>query len=128
MARKPKPRNPKVKFDELQMYFGEPYKIDLEDTEGSITIYQPTIGNIVKMGEEKFYSSLSVFTTNTTQHRLMLWDMGVDWNTTSDFELFIMLYQSIDDDVSQLLFKLDFSKFEPYTRELNGEKEIVLYS
>jgi hypothetical protein len=29
------------------MYFGEPYVIDCENAKGSITIYQPTIGDIL---------------------------------------------------------------------------------
>lgn len=139
MAKSPKSRNPKIKFDKLQMYFGKPYKIDLgtvkissglfkEDVKKSITVYQPTIGKIVDMGEEKFFSSLNAFITNTTSYRLPLWDMGIDWNEISDFDLFLILYKSIDDDVSQLLFKLDMSNFEFYTMTLEGVETPVLYS
>jgi len=49
------PRNPKVDFDMLQLYFGEPYEIDLENTPGKVIVYSPTIGKIVRMGEKKFY-------------------------------------------------------------------------
>lgn len=60
------PRNPKIEFDELQMYFGEPYVIDVEDAVGSITVYSPTIGDILLMGEKKFYQGLNIFICNTT--------------------------------------------------------------
>jgi len=60
------PRNPKVEFDMLKMYFGRPYVIDLENTIGSVTIYSPTIGDIVDVGEEKFYQSLNIIIGNTT--------------------------------------------------------------
>lgn len=113
------PRNPKVEFDQLQLYFGEPYVIDLDNTPGSITVYSPTIGDIVHMGEKKFYQTLSFFTCNTTQYRLMLWELGYDWNEISDFQLFCMLYKQIDPDVSKLLFgDLDFQKFVPLIKQL----------
>lgn len=96
-------------FDELQMYFGEPYKIN-----DDITISQPTIGNILTFGEQKFYRSLAPFTSNTTTYRLQLWDMGIDWNDISDYELFIMLVQGLKPEDTKLLFgDLDFSKFSP---------------
>lgn len=108
------PRNPKVEFDMLQMYFGEPYTIDLEDVPGKIVVYSPTIGDIIEMGEKKFYQTLNIFICNTTQYRVILWDLGIDWNEFSDFELFIMLSQQIDPDVSKLLFgDLNFGKFKP---------------
>lgn len=128
MAKKPKLRNPKIEFDELQMYFGKPYVIDLESAEGSITIYQPTIGDIIDIGENKFFSSLSAIVSNTTQYKVMLWDLGMDWNKTSDFELFILLHKSISDEVSQLLFHLNFSEFEVYERTLHDVTEVVMYS
>lgn len=139
MAKSPKSRNPKIKFDKLQMYFGKPYKVDLgtvkissglfkEDVKKSITVYQPTIGKIVDMGEEKFFSSLNAFITNTTSYRLPLWDMGIDWNEISNFDLFLILYKSIDDDVSQMLFKVNMSDFEFYTMTLDGVDIPILYS
>lgn len=127
--RKQKSRNPKIEFDKLQMYFGEPYVINLENTEGIITIYQPTIGDIVKFGEKKFYSTLNIFITNTTSYRLMLWECGYDWNEISDFELFIMLYSSIDSCASKLMFgDLDWNNFKPYQKNINNKSEVVLYS
>lgn len=49
------PRNPKVEFDLLQMYFGRPYVIDLENAMGVITVHSPTLGQIVDIGETRFY-------------------------------------------------------------------------
>lgn len=125
-----KSRNPVIEFDKLQMYFGEPYVIDLDNTSGSVTVYSPTIGDIVKLGEKEFYSTLSIFTTNTTTYRLMLWDNGLDWNEISDFQLFMMLYRGINPEASKLMFKdLDWSKFQMYTKRLpdKEEEELILY-
>lgn len=121
-------RYPKLEFDRLQMYFREPYVIDEEDTLGSITVYQPTIGDIVRTGETKFFMTLNVFISNTTSYRLMLWDAGIDWNIMSDFELFVTMYKTIDSDVAKLMFgELDFSQFKIKEKRISEDKsEIVL--
>lgn len=86
-------RTPTIEFDHLQMYFGEPYVIDCEDAMGTLTVYTPTIGDIVHIGEKRFYQTLNMFVCNTTQYRVLLWDIGIDWNTFSDFSLFCMFYK-----------------------------------
>lgn len=117
-------RNPKVEFDLLQMYFGEPYHINLEGIPGEIIVYSPTIGDIIRVGEKRFYATLSIFIGNTTQYRVPLWDMGIDWNVITDFMLFVMLYKNIDHDVSKLMFgDLDFSKFEPVMKKIDPDSE-----
>lgn len=114
----PKSRNPVYQFDKLKMYFGKPYEIDCKDAEGTITVYQPTIGNIVEFGEQNFYNTLHVFIANTTSYRLPLWEIGLDWNQLADFDLFILLYQQVDPEATRLIFgDLDFSKFELYKRK-----------
>lgn len=124
----PKSRNPQINFDQLQMFFGEPYVIDLEDCEGSITVYQPTIGDVIRMGETKFYTSLNLIISNTTSYRTMLWDIGVDWNEMSDFELFTILYQGIDPDVNTLLFRdIDITKFVILKKQTGDSEKIILY-
>ena len=40
----------KSEVDVLRIYFGDPIKID-----ESITIYQPTIGDILDFGEKEFW-------------------------------------------------------------------------
>lgn len=123
----PKSRNPKIEFDKLQLYFREPYTINLESAVGSITITQPTIGDIINIGERRFYSTLSIFTTNTTAHRLMLWEADVDWNEMSDFELFTLLMTSADRDVYSLfLGDLDLSKFERVGKNVEDKNVLTL--
>lgn len=118
------PRNPKVEFDMLQMYFGEPYEIDLEDAMGKVTVLQPSMGDIIRIGETRFYQTLNIFTCNTTQYRLILWDLGIDWNKFSDFELFVMLHSQADPEVTSLLFKdLDIASMEPLMKRKSPEDE-----
>lgn len=122
-----KTRYPQLEFDRLQMYFGEPYVIDLESAQGKVTIDIPTVGDIVHLGEKKFYSTLGIFITNTTAYRLMLDEIGLDWNTLSDFELFCMLYTQLDDDAVKLMFdNLDFKKFILYKKQLPEQDEVIV--
>lgn len=105
-----------VRISSLQLYFGDPFVVD------NITIYQPTIGDILeydkKFGEDEFWSTLNVFIGNPTMYRLMLWDLGIDWNKITDFQLFISLIKTVDLDHTYILFKdLDFSKFELFLRK-----------
>lgn len=41
----------KFDVDELQLYFGEPYKIN-----DNISIIQPMIGDIIEYGESSYFS------------------------------------------------------------------------
>lgn len=124
---KQKSRNPIIKFDKLQMYFGYPYVVG--DENSAITINIPTIGDIVEFGMGRFYQTVNIFTTNTTSYRLMLWEAGVDWTEISDFDLFTMLYKGIDQDASKFLFgDLDWSKFELFQKQLGDNVTKVLYN
>lgn len=106
------------------MYFGEPYVIDLEDTMGKVTVLSPSMGDIIRIGETRFYQTLNIFTCNTTQYRLILWDLGIDWNKFSDFELFVMLHGQADQEVVSLLFQdLDIANMVPLMKKKSVEDE-----
>ena len=124
----PKSRNPKINFDKLQMYFKEPYHIDLESSVGEINITQPTIGDIIQIGEARFYSTLNAFVSNTTSHRLMLWEAGVDWCEMSDFELFTLLITSADKEVYSLFLDVDLSKFKRVGKIVEDKEVLTLYN
>lgn len=90
------------------MYFGEDYH-----PSDKITIRQPTIGEIMRFGDSKFYSILNIICGNPTMFRLKLWDLGVDWNTLTDFEWFCTNVRQLSIDDTYLLFgDLNFSWFE----------------
>ena len=110
-------------FDELRMYFGDDYKVN-----DFITIHQPTMQEIIDFGEKQTYASIAPFTGNPTSYRLQLWDIGIDWNKISDFELFAMLTQSMKKESTSLIFgDFDFSILKPYTgQDEDGNKFIIL--
>ena len=128
------PTKKSYEFDKLQLYFAEPYTIQNKDEEGNVTseikILQPTIGDIVSLGETKFYNTLYIFILNTTSYRLQLWDMGIDWNKISDYELFCMLLKGVNYEVSKTIFgDIIFSDFGLYTKTLkDGSQVMTLYN
>lgn len=118
---------PKFEFDRLKMYFGEPYIIETETY--NFQINQPTIGDILEFGEKEFYSMLNTFVSNTTSYRLQLWDMGVDWNKISDYELFCMLVKGLNKETTSLLFgDLDFQCFDLYNKKIEDNEILTLYN
>ena len=126
-----KTRYPVLKFDTLKMYFGEPYVIDLPSADGKVTVKVPSIEDVaIKIGEEKFFATLNVLTTNTTQYRLILSkaDPPIDWNEISDFELFTKLYSQLDPEVIECLFDIDFRKFGIFNKNVEGkDPELIMY-
>ena len=109
-------------FDELKMYYGLDYKID-----DQIIIRQPTIGDIIEFGEQHVLSSIMPFVSNPTSYRLHLWDMGIDWNKISDYELFVSLIQGSKKEDTYLLFgDVDFGSLSPYQN--TETNDIVLMS
>lgn len=111
-----------LNIDELQMYFGEPFHIN-----DKIIIYIPTIGDIVEFGERKYYGMIHTLTCIPSDMKSQLFDMGIDYETLSDFELFVMLSRNLTPETTRLVLgDLDLSKFEFYTNQENNE--LVLYN
>ena len=70
--------------DELQVYRGKDFVIN-----DKIQIHQPTLGEIADWGEQKYFSFVQSFTATPTDLKYILSLSGVDWNTISDYELFL---------------------------------------
>lgn len=119
--------NEKYHFDRLKMYFGEDYEI----VKG-IVISQPTIKDILEIGEENFYHSLSPFLYNSTTIRLFLWENQIDWNTVKDIEVFSYLIPTVKKEPLKLLFKnINFEDFRLVNINKKNEEEktvLALYS
>ncbi len=93
-------------FDELRMYFGEDYRIN-----DYITVHTPTVGEIVAFGEQNYYSVVSSLTAIPSDMKSALFDMGIDYEKISDFELFYILTRGFTPDMTKLLLgSLDLSK------------------
>lgn len=107
--------------DELQLYIGDDYVIN-----DKIRVLQPTIRQIAEFGEKEFFSVVYTVTAIPSDMKANLWDLGIDWMEIDDFELFIMLSQTLTPDRTKLLFgDLDFTKLKPYNHP-HVEGEIIL--
>lgn len=103
--------------DSLFLYFGDDYVIN-----DKIKLAQPTIGQIVDYGEASYFSMVHTLSAIPSDMKSQLWDMGLDWCKLEDFELFIMLSQTMTPDRTGILFgDLDFSKMKPFRSNQNDE-------
>jgi len=104
--------------DALFLYFGDDYVIN-----DKIKLTQPTIGQIVDYGEAQYFSMVHTLTAIPSDLKSMLWDqMQIDWTQIEDFDLFIMLSQTMTPDRTGIIFgDLDFSKLRPYKHPQNDE-------
>ena len=110
-------------FDELKMYFGEDYWVT-----NKICIKVPTIGEILKFGDTKFYNMLNLFCANPTSLRLQLWKGGIDWNKISDFQLFaqVIVHYFTPKDTYLLFGDLNFSWFT-YIHDNEKDCDLLRY-
>ena len=103
---------------ELALYFGDDYVIN-----EYITITQPTIDQIVRYGEASYFSMVHTLTAIPSDMKSIIWDqMQLDWTKIEDFELFMILSQTLAPDKTGILFgDLDFSKLRPFNNNQNDE-------
>ena len=100
------------------MYFREPYKV-----KDKIIINQPTIQDIIDYGEREFYAMLRIFIENTTMCRVQLWDLGIDWNKISDYQLFVGFVPMLQPEQTKVLFgDLNFTLLKPWPRQIPNPK------
>lgn len=100
-------------MDDLQLYFGS----DLVINE-NIRVRQPTIGDIIKAGEEAYYGLVFSLTAISSDLKSPLWDAGIDWTKVSDLEMFYMMSSVLPVDQTRILFgDLDLQRFGLYQRD-----------
>ena len=95
-------------FDELGMYFCEPYKVN-----DYITITLPTIGDIIEYGEKEYYTMIHALVCIPSDMKSQLYDMGIDYEEISDFELFAITTKGLTKEKTNIIFgDLDFSTMD----------------
>ena len=106
--------------DELKLYLGSSIKIA-----SGITLLQPTIGEIANYNEAEYFHMASTLCATPSSMKVTLDDMKLDYMKVEDFQLFMMLCQSLTPDQTRpLLGDLDLTKFKPY--QLADSEEVVL--
>lgn len=107
-------------IDELQMYFGRDFRINEH-----IIIHQPSLGDIVTMGERNYFSMVHRLTAIPSDMIAELHLMNLDWNKVEEFELFSMMIMSMDiEDTRPIFGDLDFREFKIVPIE--GQRRHVL--
>lgn len=103
-------------IDSLSLYMGSPYVVN-----NQITIFQPTVGQIADYGEKKYYQMVHTLTAIPSDLKAQLDDMGFDYETLEDFQLFQMLAPTLPQEATAILFgDLDFSRLKIYPNPENG--------
>lgn len=103
--------------DDLKLYIGDDFIIN-----DNVRVLQPKVRNIAEFGEREFFSVLHTVTAIPSDMKSQLWDMGLDWMEVEDFELFMMLAQTLTPDRTSILFgDLDLSKLRPFRNNQNGD-------
>ena len=107
--------------DDLKLYIGDDFVIN-----DQIRVLQPTIRQIAEFGERDFFSVVHTVTAIPSDMKASLDDIGLDWTEVDDFDLFVMLSQTLTKDRTSILFgDLDFSKLKPFNHP-HVDGEIVL--
>lgn len=108
--------------DNLQVYRGEDYIIN-----DYIKIHQCSLGEICDFGEQEYFSMINTFTATPTDMKYQLSLQGIDWNTLSDFDLFLILYRGFNKEDTKIIFgDLDFSQYQVYQNK--DTEELCLYN
>lgn len=108
--------------DELQIYRGNDYFV-----KKGIVIHQVTLGEISDYGEREYWSMIRSLTSVGADMKFQLYDIGIDYTTIGDFELFYnVLCRVFTKEQTSIVFgDLDFEKFKIYTNKDNGN--IIMY-
>lgn len=91
-------------MDKLLIYLGEDLKIN-----DQITIYQPSILDIAKYGENHYFNIVYKICSIPSDYKSELWDLGYNYSKLDDFELFILLTRDVGMEDTRLLFGEDIS-------------------
>ena len=113
-----------MEVDKLKLLRGKP--IVFSDL---LTIYQPTLGQIEEVGEQKFFNTLWLMCSCAWDMPSTFADAGIDFMSVSDWQFFIQITHSFNVEDTRLVFgDLDFSKLLPmnYQEDDNTEPQIVL--
>lgn len=90
-----------------------------------IKVRIPTVGEVID-NEDDYYNLVNIFTAMPIDFMVMLDDNGIDFSDITPFELFLLLFGTIKNMNTDLIFDgLDLSKFVLLKNEQNGEPVLV---
>lgn len=87
-----------------------------------LSVYIPTVGEILSFGDREYYQMVTTLVSSPYDLMVQLADMGIDYEQITDFELFMLLFQSLQDKDMSLVFPgLAPSLLKPARNSQNGE-------
>lgn len=106
--------------EELKLYMSEDIKIA-----NGIVLKCPKIKDVAEYGERAYFSMVNTLCATPSSMMVALDDMKLNYMKIKDFELFMMLCQSLTPDATYpILGELDLTKFKPY--QVGETEEVVL--
>lgn len=109
-------------YEELSMLCDKDYVYKINDR---IRIRKPTIRDIARFGEQRYYSLLSAFVSIPSDLIAELDEMKIDFTVISDWELFLLLVRQISKEESTIWFEdgIDFNydMTNLYLNQENGQ-------
>ena len=111
---------PNEMVNELKLYMSEDIKIA-----NGIVLKCPKIKDVAEYGESSYFSMINTICATPSSMMVVLDDMKLNYMKISDFELFMMLVQSLKPKATYpILGDLDLTKFKPH--QINGTEEVIL--
>lgn len=90
-----------------------------------ITVHVPTVDEIFEFGDQKYYSIVQTLIATPFDLMVELDDIGIDYETITDYQLFILMMESIavnEDNTSIFFGDLNLKNFQESVNPQNGEK------
>lgn len=101
------------------------YRREVEICEG-ITLCIPTVGEIISHDAGEHYEMVNLIISTPSDMMVQLDDLGIDFTTITEYELFFLFFGALREKDTSLIFKnLDLSKFEVMVKQ--DDESIVLY-
>ena len=99
-------------------------KLSSIDIVPKLSVRIPTVGEILE-DEDSYYNITSSLTASPFQYMVQLDDMGIDFTTITDYQLFMMLFPMYaKSDLSIVFGDLDTSDFDVYINQQDDTKFI----
>lgn len=93
--------------DEARLITGKPFDVGV-----GVTLYQPTVAEILEFGEDDYMSVVTAITNEPFDVPYILDQMGIDFTKVTPFEVFCVTMINQPLNKTKLLFgDLDFTKF-----------------
>lgn len=95
------------------------------DINDAIRIKIPTVGEILEC-EDGYYSIVAMLTAMPIDMMVQLDDIGIDFTTIDEYDLFLLLVSTLKEQDTSLVFAdLDLKRFQTAVNEQNGNIVLV---